>query len=612
MRKLQNTLSEEGEKQSEAPPFTIESFLDISRITGICNDQYVLVVGSECILTKTGDNEETDINKYVRKKLGIHSFNEIKVNAFLKNKAEELFREIPSNLSAELESLFKTRVFKIVFTTAIDSTVKVIMDRVWGESCYDILEYSELSSSLWDDLEKNRERPKLVYLFGWIEGQKNYVCHDDAAIPYIFALMKDMALSDSPPLKKFLGNKKILTLGCKFDDWYSRFFWYILTGGLTTANVGEVVQGPNADCSDAKTKSENSHGDPQKKLNFFMKRNTIKKYPIEISEFAKQLSSAFNNRESCITKKIDSLRHLGGIFLSCSSEKRSDVRKLFFKLIRLKDEFDRQKYHVWLDDQEPNYDDSEPYKSCNVFTIVLTPEIKEKLIKNDEEIIKEITSEYRQALQGRQIEPRILLLAINGYSFSDNYHKKIISIVGQRSGINLMDSGGWDQLVKYLNNKQEETKSIFISYFNQNYNDANDLFWLLFNNKFNPWMDYYDLAGNKNWDEGIQEAIKTSKVFIILLTQAVANHFQVLMSDNTVKAEKEKAQRYYQNEIKWAIDNNIPIIPIAINDYDFKATYHEFLKGIIGEDENKHQINLKYDTKATDNLMKMISTLMNN
>lgn len=596
-------------------------FIDDQKVRDICNDNYILIVGSESILE--GDEESADINKYIRNVCKIDSFNQIKGDEEKQKEVFSFFQEKdlgnlrPQNdekpvFSKGLENLLRTRLFKMVFTTTISRSLETLMENVWGVGNYDVKEYSpNREPAFWANLQKTK-KPTLVYLFGKADDINNpenrFVCYDDAAFPFMRALMFDMFLSKQAPMPGFLRGKKILSLGCQFDDWYSRFFWFILTDGLRESNAETVF-----------VLSENDKT-PQKKLSKFFNRNklSVKNYSVSIPEFSKDLEKYFNMRESPITKWIiKPTMENSGIFLSYVGEKRSDVRKLFFKL-------QGNQYDVCLSDfiiPNDGYpsDVAQTYRNKKLYIIVLTPEIKEMLDNdNTASTIKEkLKNEYKKILE--QKKP-ILLLAVNGYSFASEYHQKLIDIYGQRSGINLMTEGGWEQFTSFLNWIDEERKpnyhEVFISYFNANSVDA----YLLYNNikYMNPWLDYYYLAGVEDWDESIHKAIKESKVFVSLLTYEVMQHLNTLRDNNKTEEEKSKAIRYYQKEIEWAIEENKPIVLYSLNNYQFTSEYHNYLVNkiklgtkIIGIGKQNDNYVDGFGEQNTKNLEEKIKEIIN-
>ena len=82
--------------------------------------------------------------------------------------------------------------------------------------------------------------PTLFYIFGKAvrEESKKYVHTDDDAIQII---EKWMQLEKNDPVLNLIRSKKILTLGCKFDNWYFRFFWYILKREINRFGEGQVA-----------------------------------------------------------------------------------------------------------------------------------------------------------------------------------------------------------------------------------------------------------------------------------------------------------------------------------------------------------------------------------
>jgi hypothetical protein len=77
--------------------------------------------------------------------------------------------------------------------------------------------------------------PTLVYAFGQVPTYENgrigcdygYVFTDDEAIAMIARWIQ--STSSNTVLSNYISNKYIMAIGCKFEDWQFRFFWYALT-----------------------------------------------------------------------------------------------------------------------------------------------------------------------------------------------------------------------------------------------------------------------------------------------------------------------------------------------------------------------------------------------
>ena len=237
---------------------TIERMFDEqSFVDGVFNDEYILVVGSGVVLDrKQFPHSGGDINQYIIDE--INNDRRREQVGFVDHKSvTDVFRGTPldemdpiysmltdgydyalSDISPELTNLLRTKLFKIVLTTTIDSYVESLMRDIWGNELR-VVNISDNASlkDFQDALEKCRvnkyRQPTLLYVFGKvIAGRpkpRGFVETDVDAIKVIEKWLMDV---DTKYIVPFLKEKRLLSLGCKFDDWYFRFFWYILTRGF--------------------------------------------------------------------------------------------------------------------------------------------------------------------------------------------------------------------------------------------------------------------------------------------------------------------------------------------------------------------------------------------
>ena len=230
----------------------------------VYSSEYILVVGSSVILDRkqpefSGCNG--DVNKYIIDQINAdrrevrhdfqdhQSFDDIyrgtspsEGDPIYDLLADELVYTV-DDMSEELVDLLRSKLFKVVLTTTVDSYVETLMESIWGDS----LEVVSIYDSISDFQSKVRyahvhNTPLLVYVFGKVQkgkkAKKHFVKTDNDAIKVIERWIK-VGSADNP-FWDMLKDKHILSLGCKFDDWYFRFFWhYILKGDLEFRGDGD-------------------------------------------------------------------------------------------------------------------------------------------------------------------------------------------------------------------------------------------------------------------------------------------------------------------------------------------------------------------------------------
>jgi hypothetical protein len=420
-------------------------------VEDVFNQKYILVVGSEVIMNK---NEEPsgDVIQYIlsiineREGLRCKDLNEL---AYHFGRGRDPIRELLNStgssfaiddISPELRNFMATRLFPVVLTTTFDSYLETLMRHIWGDR---LMVANIDDKNTLDDLRnaimgcKNGriyETPTLLYIFGKAvsDESKKYVHTDDDAIQIIAKWMVELPKED--PIMRLIKEKKILALGCKFDDWFFRFFWYILKREISRFREGQV----------AFMLDDNSQIDG--KLKSFLNEYRIYRHE-NARTFMDEMTCTLNANES-VQKK----RRLGGIFLSYCSINKLMARELFFKLRE-------QGFNVWLDDGSLNGGDDynreieKAIAEAQVFIPLLTPTVAGDLEQNDIES-KYYIKEWRMANQiGNK---KIIPLAVDGYDLRAQYHiERFESILGVSiSGIDLYrQKDGFNKLLVVLNNE---------------------------------------------------------------------------------------------------------------------------------------------------------------
>lgn len=440
-----------GTRIVESPEvrFSKEQFID-----DVFNGEYILAVGSEVILNR--DVEPSgDVNKYILSSLNrvlpggpYADFTDLMNRTGegvdpvrnLLNSVEFAY-DVQADTSPELRALLGTRLFSIVLTTTFDNYLELIMREIWGDRLrvVDIADKKSL-----DDLrnrltecrgKRKYNEPTLFYIFGKAvpDESKPFVRTDDDAIRII---ERWMLLSKDDPVLKLVRNKKLLALGCKFDDWYFRFFWYILK-----REVNRFPEGQVAFMLDSKNVLDN-------KLQLFLRRSKIYRHD-NARSFMDEITHSLLSTDDGhpFREMVKKYRKTGGVFISYSSQDVLMASQLFFTLRR-------EGFNVWFDNSslhggdDYNEEIRKGIAASRVVITLLSPHVARDL--NESRTDNYYNKEWRMARQ--LVSRRIIPLAIDGYDVRKPYHtERYEEIVGKGlSGIDLMDNDGLARLLDVL------------------------------------------------------------------------------------------------------------------------------------------------------------------
>lgn len=242
------------------------------------------------------------------------------------------------------------------------------------------------------------------------------------------------------PIIKLIKEKKVLALGCKFDNWYFRFFWYILRRDFNRFREGQV----------AFMLDENNQ--VERNLSNFLKHSKIYRHNnarLFMSEVTQWLN-AMPEGDGIVSQLIRKNRQKGGVFLCYCSKDVLIASQLFFMLCK-------QGYNVWFDNSalfggdDYNRIIEKAIAESKVFIPLLTPHIANDLDKMQTNHY--YNKEWKLACQLNN--KCILPLAVNGYDLKKNYHTDgFLNFIGQTlSGIDLMEDGGLDKLFSTIDEK---------------------------------------------------------------------------------------------------------------------------------------------------------------
>ena len=360
-------------------------------ISNVINGKYVLVLGSEIMLSKS-QNEECDgdstklIFNSVKEQLivsqqlgsnnGLQTFTEL--SRVTPNIAAKIRREISDGLectvdemAAELIDLIKTKFFRVVLTTTFDPYIEILMRQVWGDELRVMNISAKPSSDEFDYADYCRDDipelipPTLYYVFGKAfpaTSTTRFVATENDAIEIMYKWMG----KDAP--QRFLNlvrSKRLLALGCKLDDWFFRFFWYMLRGDVQELSRGEVAI------------TLNQASDSDKKLEFFLNYCEIHFLP-DARAFISSVMERLSGYSIQEPNKLVHYRRPGAVFLSYAHEDFELVKTIFWHL-------SEKGIPVWIDKKDLSCGDNfnskiqEAIAGCKVFIPILTAQVEQDI-----------------------------------------------------------------------------------------------------------------------------------------------------------------------------------------------------------------------------------------
>ena len=406
---------------------TARVFDEQAFVDGMFNGDYILVVGSGVILDRKQFSESGgNINQYIIDEInndrrGVQtdfidhkSFTDV-YKGTKQGEEDPIFRLLTrdaddggieynlNDISPELTKLLRTRLFKFIVTTTIDNYLETLLRDIWGEKLrvVNIEDHRSITdfNSAYDD---KYNQPTLFYIFGKARKKdgsnpRHFVEIDEDAIKCI---EKWMQLDEgNKSIVPFLRKKRLLALGCKFDNWYFRFFWYIITRGF---GIRDRDGNPNTIDNLAIIFNPNDNSD--KNLRDYLTGIDVCMHEeYDVWQFMERIYEMLTSTaiDSPFREMVLSKRREGGIFISYKSCDVLAASSLFCKLARDND------LNVWFDNVNLNVGD--PYKhviheaigKAKIFMPILSPTIAKELEKQGESIATFYSNEWRWASKMR-------------------------------------------------------------------------------------------------------------------------------------------------------------------------------------------------------------------
>lgn len=431
---------------------------DMEKAIGhVFNNEYILVVGSEVILNlnvePTGD-VGTYLLRHINRKLRSsyknfdevmqHSGNEIDPIRNLLSWDKFKQSMVIDDVSEELQGLLRTKLFKTVVATTFDSYLEILMRDIWG-GCLRVVNIWDATSlanfyerlSLYKEM-KDYNEPTLIYAFGKCE-EKECCRYARKDFEYIQAIEQWLKFDKRENLMmQFIQSKRLLSLGCKFDDWYFRFFWYILRR--------EEIKQRDGDIAIVFDKNDRSDQNLQ---NYLKNSRVITQTDVDARVFMRQITQVLTSMEGDNPYRdlVMKYRRRGEIFFSYCNKDKVLARLIFQQLSQLYP-------NLWFDQENilggDNYDTEIRYgiSHAKVFIPLLTPNIAEDLKNGKTD--NYYNEEWRQAAD-RKGEVAVIPLAVEGYSLRESYHTTFEQIIGDNiSGISLKDTNALSSLQKAI------------------------------------------------------------------------------------------------------------------------------------------------------------------
>lgn len=329
----------------------------------IVHGNVVLLLGHESLL-RIPSEDEISANKDLKLLKdcdgSIEKFHEIlKTNFYepfdeitLRNFYANLFDDDDENplevtdLNPEILKLIESKAFRIILTTTFNPLIEKAMENAWGgPGSIDIKNFCDKEKRDLSNIDKvvlqDDLKPTIYYLFGKATnnvsdfGNPKYIVDDEDYIQII----RDWMVNPPKNLMSYISNKRILAIGCKFENWLFRFFWRAV---LETKKNSD-------DFKHLLAISLTSSPSDLKLREIFKLYNL--KCPEDVNEFLNGLNKAIVLKQK---KALIEERRKGGIFLSYCSQDFDKVLNLFYKLRDIG-------FNVWMDYKELSPGDE--YKS---------------------------------------------------------------------------------------------------------------------------------------------------------------------------------------------------------------------------------------------------------
>ena len=431
--------------RDEGAQFNKERFIE-----AVFNQEYILVVGSKVIMD-FGEEPSGDVNRYilsaVNRSLGTsyESYDDViryaggadPIRNLLNSESD--FSYDRKDISPELKKLLETKLFPFVLTTTFDSYLETLMKSVWGDHLRVVnIDDSASLKDLRDALSSCREneqykQPTLFYIYGKADkdSRRHFVRTENDAIRII---EKWMQMPNEDAILRFIRSKKVLALGCKFEDWYFRTFWYVLKHDFEHFADGEVAM--EIDPNDRSDRNLMRYMDRMRIYNHGDARAFMRSIEADLTSMLE---------ENPFRALVLSHRRSGGVFLSYCSDDVLSAAQLFVQLCKAG-------YNVWFDnDRLKGGDDYDKDIAAAIDDSPVVITLLSPLVESNLKDGKDSYYKKEWAMAAKEEDKIIIPVAIDGYDLRGDAHSQYEEIIGRKvSGVDLSLPDGLSRLMRSL------------------------------------------------------------------------------------------------------------------------------------------------------------------
>ena len=318
----------------------------------------------------------------------------------------QLVQYIDPDLKAFLKNAISYNLIDTIFTTAVDRTLEYALKEICEQHGKVLCIYNfKINTALTEYNQRKKDgNISLVYLFGAMdykvgETSIEFVYSEDDAMKTITDYLRIREDNKKNIFENIFYKNRIIAIGCRFEDWKFRFFWYSIRGDIDKLANGTIAYS-----------CEKPEEDP---LYNYLKRKNGLHLETDSRKFLREMREIMEGQQ--FLSQMREQRTLGDIFISYASEDVKIAMKLFYIL---KD----KNFNVWIDyyGLQPNdrytREIENAIKGCDIFIPILSSQMKHDIeAKNERYYMKE----WDMALaNGRTIAP----ITVGDYSPRGEYH----------------------------------------------------------------------------------------------------------------------------------------------------------------------------------------------
>lgn len=326
-----------------------------------------------------------------------------------------------SDINPNLINLLRTKCFRMVLTTVFDPSVETLMDDVWGQGNYRIMNIfghkdkgfdfgrDELLGDEYYDVP-----PTLYYIFGKADPDnpaQGFVLDD---LDVVNCISKWMGRNVPEKLLSYIDTKKLMVLGCNLKDWCFRFFWYAIRHNTSHKLFREI----NRSKGDIALLLKTEESEQDRNLHTYLTKNIGVSIHENAHEYLQELAQQLD--EEKIAKKVHDLSSKGGVFISYAGEDYHIARDVFNRLRS-------EGFNVWLDNDKLEVGDKykvrieKAISECKVFIPILSSTVASDLSEDNKRYYRK---EWELAT-GENSNIRYCPIIVFEYNYKAEYHQKV-------------------------------------------------------------------------------------------------------------------------------------------------------------------------------------------